>query len=247
MRWLLGGILWCAAATCWAEVELRVAVAANFAPTLQSLVPAFEQQSGVRVRISTGSTGGLFTQIVHGAPYDLFLAADARRPTLLEQRELIVADSRVTYAIGVLAFWTPGSTASEARLRQWDERLAVANPRTAPYGQAAQSVLARLQQLKPLHGKLVRGSNILQTFQFVQSGNVNGGLVAWAQLQRIKMDPAEYWLIPSHWYPALEQQAVVLKRSEHPKQAQALLAFLLAQQEQLSRSGYRQPDPLPAG
>ncbi|MBY5993273.1 molybdate ABC transporter substrate-binding protein [Ferrimonas balearica] len=221
---------------------LTVAVAANFKTTLEQLVADYQAQTGVRVQISAGATGALYTQILHGAPYDLFLAADDVRPAQLVAQGLADPDSLSDYAIGVLAFWHPKGRADETTLAQWDQRLAMANPRTAPYGAAAEQVAQHLDILHRLRGKIVRGTNILHTFQYVQSGNAPAGLVSLAQLKAAEVPPQEYWLVPESWHGSLTQQGVVLTRSAHPQQAKALLQYLMARDDLLSQAGYAIPD-----
>ncbi|TKB51063.1 molybdate ABC transporter substrate-binding protein [Ferrimonas sediminicola] len=219
--------------------ELKVAVAANFAHTLSKVAERFEAETGHRVRISSGATGALYTQIQHGAPFDLFLAADSHRPQLLEQEQKILPGSRVTYAIGQLAYWQRSGEPSEQSLAQWQAKLAIANPRLAPYGAAARDVLGRLGLVPKLKGKLVTGSNILQTYQYVDSGNVQAGLVALSQLRSAEVDPHHYWVVPDHYHAPLEQQAVVLRRSTNPQLAQQLLDYLNRQQRLLTDAGYQ--------
>ncbi|MBY6226142.1 molybdate ABC transporter substrate-binding protein [Ferrimonas balearica] len=218
--------------------ELKVAVAANFHPLFEQIAEGFERDSGIRVRVSSGASGALFTQIVHGAPFDLFLSADSDRPQRLEQLDLILPDSRVTYAVGVLAFWCRNAPATELELRQWHSRLAIANARTAPYGAAAEAVIERLALGPALQGKLLRGNSVVQAFQYVDSGNVNGGLVALSLLKARGVDASQYWPVPPQWHGSLEQQAVILKRTAHPEAARALLDYLLQQHALLTRSGY---------
>ncbi|GAA5186815.1 molybdate ABC transporter substrate-binding protein [Ferrimonas gelatinilytica] len=221
---------------------LKVAVAANFKSTLEQVVAAWEAQTGNRVQISAGATGALYTKILHGAPYDLFLAADDLRPAQLVAQGLASEETLSDYAVGVLAFWNPGGLADETTLTHWSSRLAMANPRTAPYGAAAEQAAQHLDILSKLKGKVVRGNNILHTFQYVQSGNAPAGLVSLAQLKAAGIPPQQYWLIPPQWHGSLTQQGVVLNRSAHPEEAGALLEFLLAQNELLSQAGYNIPD-----
>ncbi|SHI03504.1 molybdate ABC transporter substrate-binding protein [Ferrimonas marina] len=220
---------------------LQVAVASNFKTTLELLLPQFEAETGVQVRISSGATGALYTQIIHGAPYDLFLAADDERPGMLVEQGMGQADSLQSYAVGVLAFWDPKGEPGEQQLRQWDQRLAVANPRTAPFGAAAEQVLERLELTRPLRGKVVRGSNILHTFQYVQSGNVPAGLVSLAQLKQADIPADQYWPVPADWHGSLVQQGVVLSQSKMPEQAQALLQYIAKQHTVLAKAGYLVP------
>lgn len=221
---------------------VTVAVAANFKSTLEQVAKGFTEQTGIQVQISSGATGALYTQILHGAPYDLFLAADDERPALLVEKGLGEPDTLNSYAVGLLAFWVPGQQPDEATLTHWQGRLAIANPRIAPYGAAAKQVGEHLDILHRLRGNIVRGNNILHTFQYVQSGNVPAGLVALAQLRQAGIPDQEFWLVPPQWHDSLQQQAVVLKRSKHPAEARALLDYLMAQDDLLSQAGYAIPD-----
>ena len=163
-------------APCIAGV-LSVAVASNFSETLKRLEPHFAAATGHELRISTASSGKLYAQIVHGAPYDLFLSADSERPARLEIDGLAVEGSRMTYALGALLLWMPGGKPGEEPLRTLSSgnfgRLAIANPKTAPYGRAAREVLESLQLWNKLQGKLVRGENVSQAFQFAASGGAD--------------------------------------------------------------------------
>ncbi len=216
--------------------ELRVAVAANFKHALDELAAQYSAQSNHQVRVSAGSSGALYTQILHGAPYDLFFSADEERPARLVALERAVAASQVTYASGVLAFWTPRQEASEALLKAWQPRLSIANPRIAPYGVAAQETLTRLRPNDP--PPLVRGGNILQAYQYVQSGNAAGGLVALSHLIAEQVPPHEYWPVPSDWYQPIEQQAVVLTRSAERAVACDFLGYVLNSASWLQAQGY---------
>ncbi|MBY5993283.1 molybdate ABC transporter substrate-binding protein [Ferrimonas balearica] len=240
MRCVRGMVLLCAAllsSSVWAT-ELKVAVAANFHPVFERIAEGFERESGVRVRISSGASGALYTQIRHGAPFDLFLSADSARPALLEQHDLILPGSRATYAVGILAFWSREGGADEARLRLWHQRLAIANARTAPYGEAAEQVLDHLALTDSLKGKLLRGNSVVQAFQYVDSGNVGGGLVALSLLKARAVPESHYWPVPPQWHHPLDQQAVILKRTAEPEAAKALMRYLLEQRPLLTQAGY---------
>ncbi len=213
--------------------EVRAAVAANFTRAAQRLAQGFEQESGHRVIASYGSTGTLYAQIRNAAPYDVFLAADERRPALLERAGDAVPGTRFTYAVGRIALWsaTPGrASAGAALLEGGDFRaLAIANPKTAPYGAAAQQVLAHLGLWERLQPRLVQAENIAQAYQFVASGNASLGFVALAQLQDPAVAPvnaADYWLPPAQWYRPLVQQAVLLRHGADNAAARAWLAYL---------------------
>ncbi|RRJ82915.1 molybdate ABC transporter substrate-binding protein [Aestuariirhabdus litorea] len=212
---------------CWAPplsaAEVRVAVASNFMGTAQRLAEDFERHSGHRLLISYGSTGKLYTQIYHGAPFDLFLAADAERPRRAELEGLAVSGSRITYATGQLALWSPRGNPFERLTRGEFRRLAIANPDTAPYGFAAREVIGRLVA-SGVQQKLVYGENISQTHQFVASGNAELGFVALSQLQQER--PEHLWLVPANSYPPIEQQAVLLTRGQGSEAARDFLTYL---------------------
>lgn len=194
--------------------EVRVAVASNFLAPLKALVAAYEQDHPDRIRISAGSTGKLYAQIVNGAPFDLFLAANAREPERLAETGAAVADSRFTYARGQLALWAGGQPLAAAEMPagicQGDyRRLAIANPKTAPYGAAALQVLDALDCTAAVQAKLIRGENISQAYQFVASGNADYGFVALSQLHGA--DAGSYWVVPESLHDPIDQQGVLLK------------------------------------
>ncbi len=207
--------------------EVRVAVAANFLSTLKSIQPAYEQLSGDRLMISAASTGKLFAQIKHGAPYDVLLAADQHYPEQLEAEGLLVRGSRFVYAQGQLVLWArdASQTINRSSLEQGSGRIALANPRIAPYGKAAKAVM---DQLDPLRYQIVRGESVGQAFQFAATGNVDYGFVALSQVlspyNRYNRD--HYWLIPQALYPAIKQDAALLERAQTNAAAQRFLAYL---------------------
>ncbi len=218
---LLGMTLFSASVT--AE-PVAVAVAANFRTTLQQLAQNFEAQQHDSVRISSASTGVLYAQISRGAPFDLLLAADQQRPERLEREGLSVAGSRFTYALGRLALWIPSSSAKVSR-QSLDsiDLLAIANPKTAPYGLAARQALSNLGISPP---RLVQGTNIAQTYQFVASGNAEAGLVALAQLKQANAKPDSYWVIPAALHQPIRQQALLLSRASDNGAAQRFYHYL---------------------
>lgn len=211
--------------------EVRVAVASNFTTTLRELAPLFEQQSGHRLMISFSSTGKLYAQILHGAPFDVFLAADSRRPALLESEGQAVPGSRFTYAQGRLTLWSvdPAVKGKDCRALLKSgayKRLAIANPKTAPYGLAAKQALEKMGLWQKVQSKLVRGENIAQTLQYVTTGNAQLGLVALSQVSSAEALPACRWDLPSEYSHPIEQQVVLLKQAEHSQAAATFLAFL---------------------
>lgn len=207
---------------------VRVAVAANFTTAMKEIAGAFEHHTGDRVLLSFGSTGSLYAQIRHGAPYDVFLAADERRPRLLEQAGVAVKGSRFTYAVGRLVLWSAKSGVVDAKGEVLKHgkfaRLAIANPKTAPYGSAAKQVLEHLKLWHTLAPRIVRGENIAQTYQFVATGNAELGFVALSQVMQI--GGGSRWPVPHDLYSPIRQQAVLLKRGKDNAAAHALIAYL---------------------
>lgn len=208
---------------------IHVAVASNFAAAARTLGERFEAESGHKMVVVPGSTGKHFAQIKNGAPFHLFLAADAQRPALLEEEGVGVEGSRFTYAIGRLVLWSPEpdrlgggvEVLKEVRFRN----LAIANPKLAPYGRAAQQVLEKLEIWTALQSRLVRGENIGHTFHFVVSGNAELGLVALSQTSQAGSSVLEgsRWVVPEKLYDPIEQQALLL---EDTPPARSLVEFL---------------------
>ena len=234
MRCFVAIALFCFSHISWAG-SVNIAVAANFATAAKQVGEAFQQQSEYTVVISSGSTGKLFAQIEHGAPYDLFLAADSRRPRLLEQSGKAVRGSRFTYALGRLVLWSsrPGYVdESGSILKKGDfKRLAIANPRLAPYGLAARQVMTRLGVWENLRGRLVQGESIAQTFQFVASGNAALGFVALAQFRAIG-GTGSVWQVPKELYQPIRQQVVLLQRAKNSTAANAFWRYLQGSEAQ---------------
>ncbi len=194
--------------------EVKVAVASNFAPVLEKLEPFFEKASGHTLTIISGATGNHYAQILHGAPFDVFLAADAERPRLLEQQGKALAGTRFTYALGKLVLWSADASCVDAEgavlKGKSFEHLAIANPRLAPYGEAARQTLAALGVWDGVQGRLVLGDNIAQTLQFVQTGNAELGFVALSQVLDIG-GTGSHWEVPANLYEPIVQQGVLLK------------------------------------
>jgi len=212
---LLAAALVMTSGACIAD-EIRVAAASNFRNTLSVLADRYGQVSGHKVLLIFGSTGKHYAQVIHGAPFDAFLAADSERPARLEKSGMTVPGSRFTYARGQLVLFRPGSYESrldETFLEAGQFRhLAMANPELAPYGRAAREVLESLGLRETLERRLVRGENISQTFQFVMSGNAEAGFVARSQFNPgTKLSRNNHWLVPPDLHRPIDQQAVLLK------------------------------------
>lgn len=210
--------------------QVTVAVAANFTKPMQVIVTEFEKQTAHRVTLAIGSTGKLYAQIRNGAPYDLLLSADQLRPEKLLSEQLAVPGSAFTYAKGRLILWS-----SEADRVQGQElladsnlkRLAIANPKIAPYGAAAIEALKQLNYYPALQSKIVEGQNISQTYQFVSTGNARQGLIALSQVSdNGSLTHGSGWIIPPQLHQPLKQDAILLKRGAANPVAKALLAYL---------------------
>ena len=226
--------------------SLTVAVARNFEPTLRILVEDFEAETEHKVEIASGSTGKLYAQIIHGAPFDVFLAADQVRPSKLETAGAAVQGSRFTYAIGRLVLWDPeGTSLSPAALSQTDAHfVAIANPDLAPYGAAAASVIDALSRAYPIQGQLVYGEDVGQVFAFVTTGNAQLGFIAKSQILSLPEDQrGAYWEPDGTMYSAIRQDAVLLGRASENEAAQAFLAYLRrpSTHSRLSELGYFVP------
>lgn len=242
IRRLLSFFLLCALSFTVQAAPLRVAVAANFKPVLDELARRFEKKTGHRLTVSSASTGVLYNQITHGAPFDVFLSADSERPRLLEEQGLIIPDSRQPYARGVLVLWNISDQPVSLReLKDYQGRIAIANPVTAPYGLAARQALQRLGAWQNVQKQLITGNSIQQTWQFVASGNIQLGLVAKAQLVDPKYQNAQITNIPLNYYEPIRQELVILKRSRQPQVAKAFTEFVFSEKSQkyIASQGYQ--------
>jgi len=217
--------LWLTLALPVAADSLHIATAANFKPALQALLADFPASQTHSIRLSAASTGTLYTQIIHGAPFDVLLAADAARPLRLEQEGYAVAGSRTTYAIGQLVLVYRESLGQLAEsgiatvLASPGISVAIANPAVAPYGYAATEVLQELGN-PVAAGNLLRASNILQAYQMWFSGGADVALVARSQVT------GNFLLVPANWYTPLEQQAVLLTGAADKPPARAFMDYL---------------------
>jgi molybdate transport system substrate-binding protein len=217
--------------------EVSVAVAANFAAPMQKIAQAFAQDTGHQAQISVGSTGKFYAQIVHGAPFQVLLSADDETPARLEKEGLSVPGQRFTYASGKLALWSKQADLvddkGEVLRSNRFNKLALADPKLAPYGAAAIEVLTHFGLLPTVRDKLVQGDSIGQTFQFVNTENAPLGFVALSQIWvdgRITQGSA--WVVPQHWYTPLKQDAVLLNPGKDNAAAQALMKYLQSERAQ---------------
>lgn len=210
--------------------SVYIAVAANFTGATHKLIPLFERATGYKVKVSFGSTGKLYAQIANGAPFEVFLAADTKRPMKLEKSGLAVPGKHFVYAKGKLVLWSakPDLFHNAGHFLNQDKflHLAYANPKTAPYGAAAKQVMLHLHVWKKLQKKLVQGESISQTFQFVTTGNAEAGFVAFSQLKAWHGTAGSTWVIPMKYYQPIEQGAVLLKKGAKNPAARAFFSFL---------------------
>jgi len=238
-------LLWAQPALTRAET-ITVAVAANFAPTLRLLAERFQHEQAHQVRVVTGSSGLLAAQILHGAPYDLFYSADTSKPQALIDAGLAPVQNRYTYAIGRLVLWSSQAKLVDAqgRVLHTDfQRLALANPKLAPYGLAALDVLTALKLSDATRTRWVMGENIAQTYQFVATGNADLGFIALAQWQA-EPNTGSHWLVPSTLHRAIRQDALLLHDTPANRAFWQFMRSASAQ-ERIRRAGYDTPEIKP--
>lgn len=206
----------------------RIAVAANFSEVARLLAEQYGRRSGNRIDISVASTGKLYAQIRHGAPFDVLLAADDSTPQRLVDEGLAVRSSLYDYARGRLVLWSRDAALvadGEQVLCQHDFRkFAIANPALAPYGAAARQVLQHVGRWDTLQPRLVLGENVGQATQFVLSGNAEAGLLPRSLvLEAQRQVGGSAWLVPADWHRPIVQVAVLL---DHGRDNPAAIGFL---------------------
>ncbi|MDR4461081.1 MAG: molybdate ABC transporter substrate-binding protein [Nitrospirales bacterium] len=229
--------------------EVRVAVAANFLNTLNEIIRNFKTDTGHTVVVSSGSSGKLYAQIQNGAPFEVFFSADVKRPQLLEEEGLAVKGSRFVYAVGRLTLWSPVSNLvnEDGQIvlsKRNFEHLAIANPKTAPYGLAAEQTLKKLDLWESLKDRMVQGENIGQTFQFVFSKNAQLGFVALSQVLDPKINGSgSRWDVPASFHDPLEQEVVLLMTGQNHSGAKAFLEYVKGDKSLaiIERFGYGLP------
>ena len=228
---LLAGLVFAVSSLTSQAAEVQVAVAANFTAPMQKIAAEFEKDTGHKAHLSFGATGKFYAQIKNGAPFEVFLAADDETPAKLESEGDAVPGSRFTYAIGKLMLWSaqPGYVDSQGAVLKKGQfqHLAIANPKTAPYGAAAIAVLTRLNLLDAVQPKLVTGENIAQAHQFVATGNAELGFVALSQvMENGQLTGGSGWQVPADLYEPIRQDAVILIRGKDQPAAEALMKYL---------------------
>ena len=219
-----------------------MAVAANFKTTLDALEADFEANSEHQIDIVVGSTGKLYAQIVYGAPFDIFLAADQARPERLGTEGRTVEGSQFTYALGrlvVLGIDDPAQLQSEQV-----SRIAIANPELAPYGKAAEQIIRDLDLSETLMPKLVLGENVGQAFAFAQTGNAQASFVSEAQILDLpEAQQTRVWLPGPSLYEPIAQDAVLLKQAAQLPAAIAFMDYLRSDRARdiIAKQGYDLP------
>jgi molybdate transport system substrate-binding protein len=232
-----------------APIPLAVAAAADLRGTLEELAEAFQKTHPVlRVQISYGASGGLTAQIRQGAPFDVFLSADMGYPEQLVQAGFTTQQGVVRYATGKLMLWVRREVAREEGMQALSNpvlrRIALANPRLAPYGRAAEEALRRAGLYEAVEARLVFAENVAQAAQYLQTGAADAGFISEAQARQPGLiQGGNAWAVPEALYGPLQQGAVVLARSAWPREAQGFLDYLLSRQGQeiLGRHGFGRP------
>ena len=222
--------------------DTQVAVAANFTEPAREIAAAFTAKTGHHAVLSFGSSGQFYTQITHGAPYEVFLSADADRPKRAEQDGVGIPGTRFTYAIGRLVLWseTPGLVDDQGAVlsKGGFDKIAIAEPTAAPYGVAAVQTMTKLGVYDRLQSKIVKGTSITQAYDFVRTGAAEVGFVA---LSQVINDPSgSRWIVPVTDHAPIDQQAILLWTGDKSVAARAFFAFLKGSEAQaiIKRYGY---------
>ncbi|MBI5890907.1 MAG: molybdate ABC transporter substrate-binding protein [Nitrosomonadales bacterium] len=223
--------------------EVRVAVASNFSTPMERIAALFQKEHGHVLTVSLGSSGKFYSQIKGGAPFDVLLAADEAIPKKLVQEGLADGASRFTYAVGRLVLWSvqPGFVDDKGLVlnRGNFEKLAIADPKLAPYGVAAKETLEKLVMWNAMQRKLVKGENITQTYQFVATENAELGFIALSQIMHDgKVSEGSWWLVPSEMHKPIKQGAVLLTAAKDKAASQAFLTFLKSKQAAAVMRGF---------
>jgi len=232
------------------ERVLTVAAAADLTSAMGEVVDAFRRQHGdIKVRVGFGSSGNFFAQLVNHAPFDMFLSADTDYPRRLIEEKLALEESKFTYALGRIVLWAPPNSSLDMKQASAQtlldpslRKIAIANPRYAPYGRAAEAALRKLGVYDQIKDKLAFGDNVAQTAQFIQSRAADIGIIS--RSQALALGAADrFWEIPQSAYPRIEQGGVILTWAKDLKAAEAFRAFLIGKDGQaiLLRHGFSSP------
>lgn len=234
-----------------AAEEITIAAASDLNFAFKDLVEEFEKSTGNRVKLTLGSSGNFYAQIQNGAPFDLYFSADIGYPKKLEEAGLIVPGSLYRYAVGRIVIWTAHESKLEVGkgfevLREAAvKKIAIANPKHAPYGRAAVAAMEHTRVYDAVKPRLIFGENISQAAQFVESGACDVGIIALSlALAPTMKAKGVYWEIPAEAHPPIEQGAAILKSSKHQETARRFLEYLKspAGQEIMTRYGFTLPN-----
>ncbi|MEK7350682.1 MAG: molybdate ABC transporter substrate-binding protein [Nitrospirota bacterium] len=230
--------------------EITIAAASDLNFVFRELVTEYEKSTGDRVRLSLGSSGNFYAQIQNGAPFDLYFSADIAYPRKLEEAGLTVPGSLFQYAIGRIVLWAGKdsrldlSKGMDVLLEPTIKKIAIANPKHAPYGRAAVAAMEHVQVYDRVKNKLVLGENISQAAQFIESGAADVGIIAMSlALAPLMQAAGHYWEIPADAHPPIEQGAVILKGAKSQERAKAFLSFVqgVEGQAMMKRYGFVVP------
>lgn len=233
------------------SAELKVAAASDLNFAFKDLVAAYEQKTGEHIKLTLGSSGNFYSQIENGAPFDLYFSADIKYPQKLIDAGHAVSDSLYRYAVGRIVVWVPHRSkldvqkGMETLLDPSIRKIAIANPKHAPYGRAAVAAMEHFKLYDQVKDKLVLGENISQAAQFIESGASDTGIIALSLAMAPSMKSmGTYWEIPSDAHPPLEQGAVILKQSANREGARQFLEFIKSTdgQEIMRRYGFVLPN-----
>jgi molybdate transport system substrate-binding protein len=214
--------------------EITIAAASDLNFAFKEIVAEFEKKTGNTVKLSLGSSGNFYAQLSNGAPFDLFFSADIGYPKKLDEAGLAEPGTLYMYAIGRIVVWVPkgspidvGSLGIKAVQHPSVKKIAIANPKHAPYGRAAVAAMEHYKVYDAVKEKLVLGENISQTAQFVQTGGADIGIIALSlSVAPAMKETGTFWEVPSETYPRLEQGAVIMKAAKDIKTSQSFLAYI---------------------
>ena len=228
--------------------NILIAAASNLRFAMHDICQDFQKENpSIQTKVSYGSSGNFFAQIKQGAPFDIFFSADTTYPELLEKEGLTATEAQAVYAVGKIVLWVPKVSkvdpdkGFQTVTSSVVKKLAIANPRHAPYGRAAEESLRYYDLWEKVKGKLIYGENISQTAQFVHTGAADAGIVAMSLAISPKMlHEGRYWVIPDESHSDIEQIYVVLKKGKGEKSIRKFLDFIHGEKggNILSRYGF---------
>lgn len=242
-----------------AQTVLRVAAAADLEPVLPPILQQFEKETGIHAEATYKASAALTTQIVNGAPFDVFLSANLGYPQKLIAAGLAqglgdgTTGTPITYAMGTLVLWARNDShlpqlSMDVLRSPGVKTIAIANPERAPYGKAAMAALEKSGVLKDVKSKLVTAENIAQTAQFVDSGNATAGFLSMtsASTPQLKKD-GHFFVVPASLYAPIEQGAVLITNAPHRVEGKKFLVYLMSTpvQQGMRQYGLKPSRPVP--